>query len=158
MDFHLLAPVWLIAVKKSPPSRPECHVLDLTITGHVLNGSSELMFALILVLRERWSLRNNSTMPNSSLPKRKRSSKWIRWPWSSSWSGPRRSGKSTLFWVTQGKFLEMCFQRYLLTPMLYQGSSLKYGDKPVPWIFSYEKNSQETPYKWHFFPTYLFTK
>lgn len=119
MDFHLLAPVWLIAVKKSAPSRPECRVLDLTITGHVLNGSSELMFALILVLRERWSLRNNSTMPNSSLPKRKRSSKWIRWPWSSSWSGPRRSGKSTCFWVTQGKFLEMCFQRYLLTPMLY---------------------------------------
>ncbi len=97
IDFHLLAPVWLIAVKKSPPSRPECCVLDLTITGHVLNGSLELMFALVLVLRERWSLRNNSMMPNSSLPKRKRSSKWIRWPWSSSWSGPRRSGKSTCF-------------------------------------------------------------
>lgn len=100
MDFHLLAPVWLIAVKKSPPSRPECRVLDLTITGHVLNGSSELMFALVLFLRERWRLRNNSMMPNSSPPKRKRSSKWIRWPWSSSWSGPRHSGKSTRFNVT----------------------------------------------------------
>lgn len=100
MDFHFLAPVWLIAVKKSPPSRPECRALDLTITGHALNGSSELMFALDLFLRERWRLRNNSMMPNSSPPKRKRSSKWIRWPWSSSWSGLRHSGKSTCFYVT----------------------------------------------------------
>jgi len=106
-------------------SRPECRMLDLTITGHVLNGSSELMFALVLFLRERWRLRNNSMMPNSSPPKRKRSSKWIRWPWSWSWSGPRHSGKSTCFNVTWvgvlGNFPSEIFTNTM--------SSSKYGDK-----------------------------
>lgn len=152
MDFHFLAPVWLIAVKKSPPSRPECRVLDLTITGHALNGSSELMFALDLFLRERWRLRNNSMMPNSSPPKRKRSSKWIRWPWSSSWSGLRHSGKSTCFYVTwEREFLEMCLQRHLLT-MSNKGRHQNMGTN-MSLKFSVIKktsNSQKkkSPYKW----------
>lgn len=39
-------------------------------------------------------------------------------------------------------FLEMCFQKYLLTPMVYLGTKSEYGDKPVHWILSYEKEKK----------------
>lgn len=48
MDFHLSAPVWLIAAETGPDTRPERHVADLTITGRELNRSQKLMFCIWL--------------------------------------------------------------------------------------------------------------
>lgn len=74
-----------------------------------------LILACPVRLTHRGSWRPNSvtTKPNSSPPKRRRNTRWTRWPWSWSWNGPKRWGEQRVGRVWRGA--ERSLQLFLLS-------------------------------------------